>query len=144
MGSSVSLLSKSSRISCRIPRDIRSQGNGVNSVQNVGAYWAVLWHPKMVGQPGLWKVEAQQRGVMGNSSLVLLCTCSDMGSLAVTARTIIPVRPQIIKQFTLLRELHGQKEPYYKIIIPVALLLGEEDVDQEKMRIKACLADVIQ
>lgn len=48
------------------------------------------------------------------------------------------------KQLTLLGELHGYKEPYYKMAIQVTILLGGKYAAQAKMRIRACLADMLQ
>lgn len=50
--------------------------------------------------------------------------------LVVTAKTIIPLGSQMAKQFILPKELHGHKETYYKISVPVTLLLGEQYVER--------------
>lgn len=65
-------------------------------------------------------------------------------SLVVTARTVILLRPQMAKPFILLSELHGHKKSYYNVAIHVTMFLGEESAAQAKMRIRACLADMLQ
>lgn len=65
-------------------------------------------------------------------------------SLVVTDRNITCLRPQMAKQFTLLSKLQDHKKPYYKMSIHVTMLLGEEYEAQAKMRIRACLADMLQ